>query len=111
MLRRLRGRAHEVLTGVFLSTPDGNRSFTGVALTRVHFRDVDDASIAAYVASGETTDKAGAYGIQGRGALLVDRIEGSWSNVVGLPLERLPAWAAQIGIDLWELIRRDPLSV
>jgi septum formation protein len=108
MLRRLRGRGHDVLTGVFLTTPRGDRTRTTLAATRVHFRNVDDASIEAYVASGETADKAGAYGIQGLGALLVDRIEGSWSNVVGLPLERLPVWAAQIGVDLWELIRRGP---
>jgi septum formation protein len=106
LLRRLRGRTHDVLTGVFLMDTDRRRSVSGVDRTRVRFRDLDDATIEAYVASGESLDKAGAYGIQGRGALLVERIEGSWSNVVGLPLERLPAWTAELGIDLWELIGR-----
>jgi septum formation protein len=104
MLRRLRGRTHEVLTGVFIMTTDGRRSVGGVDTTRVQFRRYDDATIGAYVASGEGNDKAGAYGIQGRGVLLVEHIAGSWSNVVGLPLERLSGWMSGIGIDLWDLI-------
>jgi septum formation protein len=104
MLRRLRGREHAVLTGVFVMSVDGRRAVGGVDTTRVRFRRYDDATIAAYVASGEGDDKAGAYGIQGRGVLLVDQIEGSWSNVVGLPLERLLGWMAGVGIDLWDLI-------
>jgi septum formation protein len=104
MLRRLRGRAHEVLTGVFVMRTQGPRSAGGVDATRVRFRAYDDATIAAYVATGEGLDKAGAYGIQGRGVLLVEHIEGSWSNVVGLPLERLPEWTSDLDVDLWELI-------
>jgi septum formation protein len=103
MLRRLRGRSHEVLTGVFLMRTDRELSLSDLDSTRVHFRRYDEATIEAYVATGEASDKAGAYGIQGRGVLLAERIEGSWSNVVGLPLERLPAWTARIGVDLWEL--------
>jgi len=104
ILRRLRGRSHEVLTGVFLLRTDDGRSLTDAVTTRVHFRDFDDATIAAYVATGEGRDKAGAYAIQGRGVLLVERIEGSWSNVVGLPLEPFPRWAAALGVDLWDLV-------
>jgi septum formation protein len=106
MLWRLRGREHEVMTGVFVMTTDGGHSAGGVDTTRVRFQRYDDATITAYVATGEGDDKAGAYGIQGRGVLLVDRIEGSWSNVVGLPLERLAGWLSALGIDLWELIDR-----
>jgi septum formation protein len=104
MLRRLRGRAHDVLTGVFLALSQGPDSLSAAESTRVHFRSYDDATIAAYVATGEGLDKAGAYGIQGRGVLLAERIEGSWSNVVGLPLERLPGWIARVGLDLWDLV-------
>jgi septum formation protein len=89
MLRLLRGRAHDVLTGVVLVRTDDGRAAAGVESTRVWFRALDDAALESYVASGEPLDKAGAYGIQGRGAALVERIEGSWSNVVGLPVERL----------------------
>lgn len=100
MLRRLRGRKHEVLTGVFLLRTDDGRSLAEVESTGVRFRDYDDATIRDYVAGGEPLDKAGAYGIQGRGALLARSIDGSWSNVVGLPVERLPLWLERIGIDL-----------
>jgi len=104
MLRRLSGRKHEVLTGVFLTRTDDGRSICEVASTRVCFRPYDDQAIRAYVATGEPLDKAGGYGIQGRGSLLCERIEGSWSNVVGLPLERLSGWMQSIGIDVWNLM-------
>jgi len=104
MLRRLCGRAHEVLTGVYLLRTDDGREIVDVDSTTVRFRAYDDADIEAYVASGEGTDKAGGYGIQGRGVLLVEGIDGSWSNVVGLPLERLSGWLDAIGVDLWQLM-------
>jgi septum formation protein len=104
MLRALRGRMHEVMTAVFLARTDDGRETVDLETTRVWFRDYDDRTIDAYVASGEPMDKAGAYGIQGQGATLVARYEGSWSNVVGLPVERLGAWLARIGIDLDRLI-------
>lgn len=84
MLRRLQGRAHEVMTGVALVA--GDRVRVEFATTRVWFAAMADQEIAAYVGSGEATDKAGAYGIQGRAACYVTRIEGSYSNVVGLPV-------------------------
>ena len=99
MLAELRGRTHEVLTAVFLARTDDGRATTGVESTRVRFREFEDETIRDYVASGEPLDKAGAYGLQGRGVLLTERIEGSWSNVVGLPLERLPEWLARLDLD------------
>ena len=84
MLRALSGRTHEVMTGVCLT--DGTIVRTDLCVTRVHFRALDDDRVARYVASGECDDKAGAYGIQGRGSLLV---EGDYCNVVGLPLCRI----------------------
>lgn len=93
MLRELSGRAHHVSTGVCLMQLDhaanavATRSF--VETTRVSFFDLTDEEIRAYVASGEPMDKAGAYGIQGKGRLLVSGIEGDWANVVGLPVARV----------------------
>jgi septum formation protein len=84
MLRLLSNTAHEVLTAVVLRSGGGERF--EVVRTQVRFRALDDAEISWYVASGEPVAKAGAYGIQGRAARFVEWIEGSWSNVVGLPI-------------------------
>ena len=103
MLRRLCGRDHEVLTAVYLLRSDDGRHSGGVDTTRVSFRDYDEETIRNYVAGGEPLDKAGAYGIQGGGSRLARGLEGSWSNVVGLPLERLADWLAQLDIDTADL--------
>lgn len=84
MLRRLSGRVHEVLTGVCLLY--GGVEAAAVEGTRVQFAPLSPEEIDAYVASGEPEGKAGAYAIQGRAACFIPRIEGSYSNVVGLPL-------------------------
>jgi septum formation protein len=84
MLRLLSGREHEVLTGVALVARRG--AVVEVARTRVWFNPLTEAEIADYVATGEPLDKAGAYGIQGIGSRFIDRIQGSYSNVVGLPV-------------------------
>ena len=90
MLRALSGRTHVVATGVSLVSIDGGRTFH--ERTRVTFRELGDAEIDAYVATGEPMDKAGAYAIQGGAAAFVLRREGSETNVIGLPLERLGAF-------------------
>jgi len=87
MLRRLQGRTHEVWTGLAV-VRDGERR-TAAEVTRVQFVRLTEAELEAYVATGEPLDKAGAYGIQGVAAQLVRRIDGDYSNVVGLPLARL----------------------
>jgi septum formation protein len=84
MLRRLQGRAHEVLTGVALVSADGVQS--AVDRTRVWFDSMTDEDISWYVDSGEPVDRAGAYAIQGLASRFIPRIEGSYSNVVGLPV-------------------------
>jgi septum formation protein len=84
MLTLLSGRAHDVLTAVVIRRGDVER--VEVVTTRVTFLDLTPGDIAWYVQTGEPQGKAGAYGIQGRAARFVDRIEGSWSNVVGLPI-------------------------
>ena len=87
MLKNLAGRSHEVLTG--LTVRQGGRSVTQVERTRVQFRPCRDEELRAYIATGEPMDKAGAYGIQGKGALLVQGIRGDYYNVVGLPVARV----------------------
>jgi septum formation protein len=100
MLRALSGRAHEVITGVALALDAGGGPVLlaqAHVRTRVVFRELSDAEIEAYVASREPMDKAGGYGIQGRGALLVHEIEGCYFNVVGLPLSRTWALLSALG--------------
>jgi nucleoside triphosphate pyrophosphatase len=84
MLKRLSGRAHDVFTGVALAWPDG--IVAEVERTRVWMNALTDADIAEYLATGEPLDKAGAYGIQGWASRFIPRIEGSYTNVVGLPV-------------------------
>jgi septum formation protein len=87
------------MTGVHILRTDDGRCSGGVEVTFVRFRSYDEDEIRAYVATGEPLDKAGGYGIQGGGAALASAVEGSWSNVVGLPLERLPEWIRDVGLD------------
>ena len=87
MLAALAGRSHWVHTGISVAAA-GEVLCSDVASTEVFFRPLSPDEIAAYVATGEPLDKAGAYGIQGRGAMLVEKIDGCYSNVVGLPLGR-----------------------
>lgn len=97
MLRQLSGRSHQVLTG--LAVRYQGRELADVVTTEVCFRRLTEAEIAAYVATGEPLDKAGAYGIQGRGAVLVEKIAGCYNNVVGLPLTRLYLMLQEIGAE------------
>lgn len=89
MLARLSGRVHEVWTGLSLVHPADGRAVTQAVRSIVKFSRLDGEEIERYVATGEPLDKAGAYAVQGRGALYVEAIEGSYSNVVGLPLSHL----------------------
>ena len=92
MLTRLSGRVHCVRTAVTLLEPSGVTAEETVVTTEVSFRLLDAATIVAYVATGEPLDKAGAYAIQGDGAHLVDRVVGSYTNVIGLPLPEVATW-------------------
>jgi septum formation protein len=87
MLKRLHGRTHEVWTGI--AVVRGGEQRTAAEVSKVRFARLDDAELRAYLRTGEPLDKAGAYGIQGLAAQFVRRIEGDYSNVVGLPLARL----------------------
>lgn len=87
MLKSLSGKTHEVVSGTAVYIQGEVTSFSEI--TRVTFRRLSDEDIMDYIETGESYDKAGAYGIQGLGSLLVDRIEGDYFNVVGLPVSRL----------------------
>ena len=89
MLKALRGRIHHVYTGITLCFPVNTTYIQAYERTEVSMAMVPDELLEWYVATGEPMDKAGAYGIQGKGALLVDRIQGDYWNVVGLPLYKL----------------------
>lgn len=89
ILRRLSGNQHEVITGVALIDIKRTNEVVWAEQTAVYFRTLHESEIVAYVRSGEPSDKAGAYGIQGRAGAFVERIEGCYFNVVGLPLASL----------------------
>ncbi len=99
MLTLLSGGWHEVLTGVALILGDQTR--VELVSTRVRFSELTPDEIAWYAASGEPDDKAGAYAIQGSGSMFVESIEGSYSNVVGLPIETVYRMAKEMGVKLF----------
>jgi septum formation protein len=98
MLRALRGRQHEVLTGVAVLEVATGRQATEAVTSRVTMAAYSDAEIEAYVEDGEPLDKAGAYAIQGKGGALVAALDGSLSNVVGLPLEATAELLRRFGV-------------
>lgn len=100
ILRFLSGKWHQVHTGLALCHRAAGKDTLTVETTMVHFRALSGPEIDFYVKSGEPMDKAGAYGIQGLGAVLVDRIEGCFFNVMGLPLTRLTLLLKDFGINL-----------
>ena len=95
MLRRLNARAHDVLTAVVVSA--NGQLMAEVVTTRVWFTRMSDDEVDWYVRSGEPRGKAGAYAIQGLGARFIERIDGSWSNVVGLPIHAVHRLLTQLG--------------
>jgi septum formation protein len=100
MLKNLSGRTHEVLTGVAVFYRGKKK--VAVERTIVEFRTLTDKEIQTYVATGEPADKAGAYGIQGLGAVFINSIAGCYSNVVGLPLARLYTLFAELDVTLYD---------
>lgn len=109
MLTRLSGRTHRVYTGVTLVDAPSGRTLTEVAQTDVAMRKLSQEDIRRYVATGEPMDKAGAYAAQGLAAPFVERVEGCFHNVVGLPLARLWGMFEAIGYNAWEM-REDDLA-
>lgn len=99
MLSALSGVRHQVYTGVTVCR--GGEKQTAHEVTDVTFRELSEEEIEHYIATGEPMDKAGSYGIQGRGALLVESIQGDYFNVMGLPLQRLSRMLETFGLDLF----------
>jgi septum formation protein len=112
MLKELSGRSHFVYTGIALIPPwqpgAGPAAVRAVGRTAIWFRDLTDAMIDDYVATGEPMDKAGAYGAQGYAAPLIERYEGDFFNVVGLPLCEVGRLLEKCGLD-WHAMRRSAL--
>ena len=106
MLAMLSGRTHEVLTGVAVRDGSGHLA-SATESTSVHVAGVDDARSEWYVRTGEGADKAGGYALQGAAALFADRVDGSVSNVIGLPLPLVDRLCAKLGTDLMAF-RRNP---
>lgn len=100
MLKNLQGRAHCVVTGIALLWQE--KIHTAHAITKVHVEPLTERAIQQYIATGEPMDKAGAYGIQGRAAAFIGHIEGSYSNVVGLPLATLRQLFEKVGFNAYE---------
>lgn len=106
MLRLLSGKEHRVYTGVaLLKVVNGNVAKQLVAheVTKVKFRRLSQGEILSYVETGEPMDKAGAYGIQGKGGMLVESIEGSYENVVGLPISLVAEMLRKMGFSVWQM--------
>ena len=100
MLRLLSGRDHQVMTGMTVLRDD--RCLTCTEITDIHFRDLSDHEIDAYIRTGEPMDKAGSYGIQGGAALFAERMVGDYYNVMGLPVCRLGQLLRQIAPEIME---------
>lgn len=100
MLMMLRGKPHSVITGFTILDTDRNRVLTKSVETVVHIKNLTSEEIDAYVKSGEPLDKAGAYAIQGLGSVIVERIEGDYFNVIGLPLSALAEGLKEFGIHI-----------
>jgi len=103
MLRALSGRMHEVMTAVVVA--DSRNLISALSVSKVYFRKLTEDEIAAYWASGEPCDKAGAYAIQGLGGMFVSRLEGSYSGVVGLPMFETMQLLARFGMDSKQILK------
>jgi septum formation protein len=99
-LKLLSGRSHRVITGITVLDSKSGKIFSRTVQTRVYFKKLTDSEVRRYVATGEPLDKAGAYAIQGLGSLLVEKINGDYYNVMGLPLNALSQILKEFGVDL-----------
>lgn len=102
MLARLAGRSHRLLTGIAIVGSGSGKTYQGIEATVVHLRALTDEQLDAYVASGEPMGKAGSYELQGLGAAIIDRIEGDFANVVGLPVAHLARALEDFGVHVLE---------
>lgn len=105
MLKLISGRCHKVMTGVAIIDIKNKKTFNSVGITEVVMNDLSDEWIKAYIATGEPMDKAGSYGIQGIGSVLINSIKGECSTVTGLSIQTLIKGFTELGIDYFELIK------
>ena len=89
MLKKLSNKVHQVITGISLINLEGNKKIIDYVVSNVKFKDLSEEDIKDYIQTNESLDKAGAYGIQGYGALLVEEIKGDYFNIVGLPISKI----------------------
>ncbi|HSQ89227.1 Maf family protein [Romboutsia sp.] len=89
MIKKLSGKTHQVITGISLINLNANKKIIDYVVSNVKFKDLSEEDIKDYIQTNESLDKAGGYGIQGYGALLVEEIQGDYFNIVGLPISRL----------------------
>lgn len=101
MLSKLAGKEHEVITGIALVDSGGNVEIADYQSTRVKMKEVDSNRLWKYVETGEPLDKAGAYAVQGKASVFIERIDGCFFNVMGLPVTRLDSMLCSMGIDLF----------
>lgn len=104
MLRLLSGKIHQVISGVAVINAKTGRELVAHEVTKVAFRSLSEEEIRCYADTGEPADKAGGYGIQGIGAILIEKVNGCYSNVVGLPLTLLVKLLKGMGLDIWRYI-------
>ena len=102
MLRKLRNKTHTVVTGFTVLDTKSGRSVTKHVETKVKFKDLSEMEISAYVETGEPMDKAGGYGIQDKGGLFIEEMDGDYFNIVGLPLFAVSETLREFGIDITE---------
>ena len=107
MLHAISGKSHLVITGFSILDTATNKIVTRMVNTKVYIKKLTDQEIDAYVKTGEPLDKAGAYAIQGLGAIIVEKIEGDYYNVMGLPLNALTEALKEFRINIWEIICPD----
>ena len=101
VLRRLSGKCHSVITGFCILDTEKNKSITKSVETLVYFKKLSNKEVTGYIAGGEPMDKAGAYGIQGRGAVFIEKISGDYFNIVGLPLSAVVEELKRFGVSIW----------
>ena len=101
MLKEISGKPHTVITGFTILDTATNKTVSGTVKTTVYIKKLTPQEIEAYVKTGEPLDKAGAYAIQGMGAVIVEKIEGDYYNVMGLPLNAVTETLKEFGIDVW----------
>lgn len=106
LLKTLVGKKHMVYSGIAIIDNENNVSHVDHGVTEVYMRNINDYEISAYIQTGEPLDKAGAYGIQGIGALLVEKIVGDYYNVMGLPINQLYKGLDKIGIKLFDIVKK-----